>query len=523
MGKPVQSTAQARYTARMSIPRRAFLLSPSLLRASAPASAATPMAASLAGSNQASQTSRVLGVTVMPEYIQSEGVDGIIANLKRIGASAVATSPYVMEPADQKTGSREPPADAGAGNVRLLDRPLWGQLELFVRTAPSFEPDRRLYAGLRYQPPQTDGLTRAQGGIIHTFVKEAKAAGLKVYLQFQAAIPPGYRVQFGGATGDDIPRLPDGSIPPRRVDKNGSLASVEIRRYTNALIRDLLRVYPDVDGIRPDWPEYPPYLLDSAFLDFSPPTRNAALQMGYSWERMQSDAGQAYRNLLGSLTNADLEQCPGADGGRFALLTAMADRPGVAEWLGFKAQLVNQLLEEFRRTLTEAGGGAKELVPNAFPPPFTAVSGFHYARAAAHSASISVKLYTMHWPMMLRFYGDALLAANPGLSAELLGRTLAQMMDIDENPTRAVNDYTYPPPDVPHPVSEASLERKIQQARHAAGATPINALAHGYGPKEDFAKRLRVAWKASGGRVWVNRYAYLTDEKLDLIRELTKA
>jgi hypothetical protein len=496
----------------MSIPRRALLLSPGLLGAAFP----------VTGAMQAPASSQLLGLTVMPEYIQSEGVDGILANLKRIGANAVATSPYVMEPADEKTGSREPPADAGAGSVRLLDRPLWGKSELFVRTAPSFAPEPRLYTGLRYQPPPPDALTRTQGGIVGRFVKEAKAAGLKVYLQFQAAIPPGYRVQFGGATGDDVPRLPDGSIPPRRVDRNGSLASHEIRRYTNALIRDLLRVYPEIDGIRPDWPEYPPYLLDSAFLDFSPPARDAARQMGYSWDRMQRDAGAAYRALLGSLTNADLEQCLAGDGGRFALLAGVTERPGLAEWLRFKAQLVDQLLGEFRRTLTEAAGVDKELVPNAFPTPFTAVSGFHFASAAAHSASISVKLYTMHWPMMLRFYGDALLAANPGLSPELLGRTLARMMDIDENPNRSVTEYTYPPPDLPHPVSGASLERKIQQARRAVGPTPINALAHGYGPKEDFANRLRVAWKASGGRVWVNRYAYLTDEKLELIREVTR-
>src|SRR5512139_3648513 len=83
---------------------------------------------------------RSLGVTVMPEYIQSEGIGGVLKKLEVAGATAVCTSPYVMEPADEKTGSREPPDDAGAGGVRLLDRPLWGRRELFVRTAPSFAP-----------------------------------------------------------------------------------------------------------------------------------------------------------------------------------------------------------------------------------------------------------------------------------------------------------------------------------------------------------------------------------------------
>ena len=38
-------------------------------------------------------------------------------------------------------------------------------------------------------------------------------------------------------------------------------------------------------------------------------------------------------------------------------------------------------------------------------------------------------------------------------------------------------------------------------------------LAHGYGPIGDFRKRIEVAHKAAQHGLWVNRYAYLTDEK----------
>ena len=213
---------------------------------------------------------RFLGVTVLPEYIQSEGVDGVLDNLvMKVGANAVATSPYLMEEADQETGAREPPADAGAGAVRLLDRPLFGKREVWVRTAPSFVPDRDLYRGLRYQPAEPAALTHSQGEILHEFIRAAQSRHLRVYLQVQAAIPPGYRVQFGGPVDDDRARLPDGRIPPRRLAKNGSLASPHILEYEHALIRDLCQNYPDIDGIRVDWPEYPPYFLDSVFLDFS--------------------------------------------------------------------------------------------------------------------------------------------------------------------------------------------------------------------------------------------------------------
>ena len=88
---------------------------------------------------------RLVGITVLPEYLQSEGVDGVLDNLvTKAGANAITASPYVMQVTDDAMGSREPPDDAGAGAVRLLDRPLWGKRELFVRTAPSFVPDKEL-------------------------------------------------------------------------------------------------------------------------------------------------------------------------------------------------------------------------------------------------------------------------------------------------------------------------------------------------------------------------------------------
>jgi hypothetical protein len=126
----------------------------------------------------------------------------------------------------------------------------------------------------------------------------------------------------------------------------------------------------------------------------------------------------------------------------------------------------------------------------------------------------------MHWPMIVRFYAETLLGANPGLSERLLVGTLARLMDISDDPSDRLSDYRYPEPEEAHPAGAAAQTRKIRQARAAAGVAPVNALAHGYGPLEDFRERLRVAWQASGGRVWVNRYGYLSDAKLDVIRQV---
>ena len=467
----------------------------------------------------------VAGVTVMPEFFQVEGVEQVLDNLqRRARVTAIATSPYVMAPSIEGQGGREPPIDGGAGSVRLLDRPLWGKRELFVRTAPSFTPDASLYRGLRYQPSQADDLTAAQGGVIATTIKAAKARGLDVLLQVQAAIPPGYRVQFGGPLDEDRPRLPDGSTPAIRVDNNGSLASPHLHDYARAMLRDLLRAYPQIDGVRIDWPEYPPYSLDSAFFDFGPHAEAAAKRLGYDFHAMR-DAAQTLRTkLLGGLTPADLTLWTERDGGRFRLLQALIDRPDLRDWLAFKADLATGIVKTFRDALNEIAPG-KQLVAGAFPPPWTALSGFSFARAAPLCDAIMVKLFTMHWAMMLRGWGDTLVAANPGLRGHpALPRTLAALFDIsDDAGFDRLEDWRYPEPEEPHPVGGHAQTRKIRHAQAEAGTTPVWALAHGYGPVADFARRFKIAHDAAGGRVWVNRYGYLADAKLDAIGRVVGA
>jgi hypothetical protein len=51
---------------------------------------------------------------------------------------------------------------------------------------------------------------------------------------------------------------------------------------------------------------------------------------------------------------------------------------------------------------------------------------------------------------------------------------------------------------------------------------PVYAFAHGYGPPDDVAARTAVAWQASGRRMWVNRYGYLSDQKLDALSALPR-
>ena len=455
---------------------------------------------------------RFLGITVLSPYIQNEGVADLLQRvIERAGATAVACNTSVTEPSAEGVGSFQPPIDAGA-SVRVFDRPLWGKDALWLRSAPGHHANRDFFKNSPYQPRPGDDLTDREGAILGHFLSAAKAKGLQVYIQTGATQPPGMRAE-------DTPRLPDGRIPENRMANTGSVASPAVRAWNRAWTQDIFAQYPQLDGIRPDWPEYPCYKLDEAFQDFGEPVRLWAEEHGFDFTRIHREVAAFYRYLHGTLTNADLVDFASKDRGKFTIARLYNQFPGVAEWFRLKAALSTDLLGDWRRAITDFGGAEKELSANAFMPPFSYFTGLDFAGAAAYCASISPKLYTMHWSLIVKFWGDVLLAKNPGLDETLVVRALVNLLDLaeDEGGVR-IDDYGYPAPDEPHPIPNEPQLRKVEEAKVAvASKAKIYALVHGYGPLDDFRRRLQLAADSSADGIWINRYGYLSDEKLDAI------
>ncbi|MBW3540029.1 MAG: hypothetical protein KY476_07160 [Planctomycetes bacterium] len=494
-----------------------------------------------------SRTRRFLGVTVLGDFILSEGPRAVLENLRRIGATAVATNPTVTAPAEEGCGSFQPPDDAGT-SPRVFDRPLFGRRSLWVRSGPSYVPDVDLYRDSPYAPRQPNELTERHGTVIGEFIRAAADAGLKVYLQVGAVQPAGLR-------DEDRPRLPTGELPQGRMADTGCLASPAIRAYNRAYVRDLLQAYPQVNGFRPDWPEYPCYTLDEAFQGFGPHVaawcrQNDALG-GMSYEALCGCIARVRERLTGGLSAEDLADVAAPGRGLWSLLERIGDAAWepVRTWLRLKAQLSLAVLGDWRRAIDEVRTGV-ELSANAFMPPYSRVTGFDFHGAAGVCDSINPKLYTMHWALMVTFWGRALLEHNPGLDERLIVRSLVHLMDLADAeqresalpekgdtplsgqegdgplfrmPGETLADYRYPEPHEPHPIPDRPQRRKIDQVlRSVAGQAAVFPLVHGYGPVEDFTRRLRLVAESPADGVWINRYGYLSDEKLERIAEVWK-
>ncbi|MEO8484895.1 MAG: hypothetical protein ABI585_01015 [Betaproteobacteria bacterium] len=456
------------------------------------------------------------GVTVMPEWFQSEGVEAVLDRIAALGATAIATSPYVLEPAPDGEGGREPPPDGEAGRVRPLDRPLYGRTELWVRTAPAFEHDPRRYAALRYQPSRATPLTHENAGLLDRVIEAARARGIEVLLQVMAACPPGYRVQFSGVADDDRCLGPDGEPHDARVDRNGSLASPHVVAYAAALCAELAERYPDVAGFRLDWPEAPPYDFRSALFDFHPAMGALMRDAGHdprevaravlAWARdLRAAAARAATAgpvaVHGALLAADWHALIGDDGSYAPLRAA-------------KREAVLRLLRGVRRALDTVPGPRRRLEPQAFPPPFHRVSGFPLDALGGIADRVGIKLYTMHWPMLARYWARDLVGASAApREIDAVASAIAALFGLTDGLVADGALLRYPERDDPHPVGALAQRNKIASAIDAAGRVPVVAFAHAYGPIGDVVARVGLARDAAPA-AWINRYGYLSDAKL---------
>ena len=462
-----------------------------------------------------------VGITVLPEYLQSDGVDQVVSLVADVaGASSVTTSPYVVAQSDPLNGYREPPIDGGAGKGRLLDRPLWGKREVWMTTSPSFTPNAAIYEALVYKPPQADELTIRQGRIVGDFLTSAKLRGLETWMQIMAAIPPCHRVQFGGPLPADEALLPDGTNFNGRVDNNASLASEDLRAYVRAIISDLCKTYPQVDGFKFDWPEYPAYHFEALFFDFNPACARYAEKLGLNFEKLRKGV-LAFLRDLGE--PAIRHKSIALDSTASFMNSLLGAYPILADLIALKTTIVEDYAIFLRNTVSDASNGSKAVFLQCFPPPLNIVTGFDFARIGPHCDMIGVKYYTMHWPMIEKHFLEG-LRERTNFSPPRIARALSAILGLSGDVDRRVEDIRYPEPDDSHPATSAQLTQKMMRAKaEVPSTTRICGITHAYGPIDDVMRRFDAIAEGSEGLVHVNRCGYLSDAKLEAIGRRTKA
>ena len=471
------------------------------------------------------QNKKTLGVIAWPTHIQYEGAEAVLDNLMEAGVNTVSTAPMVVRPTDDPAeGRREPPDDGGEGMVREVDRPIWGKHSLQLKTSPSFVSNGSLYRGLKYAAPKADDLTADQGKVIGKFLKKAKSRGLETYLQVQICHIPSIDSENSDTPDetDDLPVLPNGEFPRKRMMHFSTIASDDIQDYFCAFAKDVLEAYPDADGLLLDRAEQSFYTVGDAFVDFGPGAKKKAGELGFDFEAMRGAADRLYRRLE-SISNDDLRRLQTPADLAYEMATLFRSEPALAEVLRFRTAVSDGYLRKIRAAVTTVSPD-KKLLPAVFPPPMSLITGVDFEKYADSVDAVLIKFFTMHWPLIVTNWSKELKGLNPDLDEGLLVRALSTIFGMEESGFGStIADYAYPAPDQPHRAGSEQIVRKIETAiADAKGKTPVIPSAHGYGPFDDAKRRLTRVWETSTSGMWINRYGYLSDEKLEMLKSLVK-
>ena len=468
-------------------------------------------------------TEKTLAVYCWPPHIQAEGVNAVLDNLQQAGVNTVSTAAYVAEPTDPANADRREPPDEGRTNkeaVRIIDRPLWGKREQYLRNSPSFAPNVELYRDMKFAPPEADELTASQGEVVGDFIDEAHRRGMKIYVQMGPSALPKLRADLDESElMDDMPRMPDGALPGERMVNFAAIASPDVQEFYAATVRDILTAYPRADGLLLDRMEQSFYSFPDAFIDFGPHAERAAAEAGFDFNAMRS-ATQSILDGISSLTNAHLAEFADGRDVPFAMASVFRDNSAIADVLAFRSTITESYLKRLRQAADSVRSGV-ELVPITFPPPMSLLTGVDFSKYSRHVDAVMIKFFTMHWPMIVTYWSQSIVAINPALDLGLGARAVSTLFDMEDEPSSDIDDYAYPDPDTPHRAGTQAQLRKVRQATLAADGMPILPSVHAYGPLDDVERRWRMGWEGGEHGMWVNRYGYLSQPKLDLLRKVT--
>ncbi len=460
---------------------------------------------------------RFLGIVVSPAAVQSEGLHEVMDKIAATGAQAISSMWALVAPTVSGQGNRQPPLDID-GYDRLLDRPLWGKRELWLRSYRSHPVPSDLFRGGRYRPVMPLAPEELDRDLPQKILAAAHERGMQAYVQCSPTVVPGLRPE-------DQPHYVDGSLPDigRRVARQGCLNNPDVRAYGLDLVRDTVRYFQEADGLFLDWAEYTVYALEDHFACFCDHCRSRAQAWGLNWERMQRDTLALWK-WLHRLSSISLERMMRIAERPSELLELLQSYPGWLDLLRFKARSVVAFYRDVRQAMDEEGASDMALGANGWCPPFNRSSGMDYRALAKVCDSLRPKLFTFHWSVIPRWYGQTLLKWNPRLSERFLLDMLVRCFELDDDiSNRSFAHYYIPSPDELHPARPELWRLKTDEVvDQVAGRTKVYAYAHSYRPLAQWKRMIEVLRDSRADGMWVQRYGYLSDAKLEALAVLWK-
>ena len=454
-----------------------------------------------------------LGIFVNPVDVQSEGLHRVFDNIQAAGATAIATTTVVGRPAAGAGGVRFPDLHVD-GFARVLDRPLWGHRELHLEVFPAHESDLSLYAASSYRPRAGPVPADVDRETPRSMIAEARRRGMQSHVQVHPFVPPTVQEE-------DRPVYIDGSRPQPPLVVDGVCPnSPAAQAYALALVEDTMQHYGDVDGLFLDWAEFGAYRLEDHFACFCPHCEQRARAQGVPWGLVRRDVTSLW-NWLHTLTPAVVDRSLRVLRNPLGLLGLLVHYPGWLHLLRFKAASIAGFYRKIRALLDTMGLRKVQISARGWPPPWNRSSGMDYRMLAEVCDAVTPKLFTFDYCALPRWYGQSLAAWNPGLPESAVLDALVEWMNLpDDLEERSFARYHIPAPDELHPARIGCYGARIDEVVDAVtGRAPCYPFGHAYLPESQWREMVALIAASRADGMWVQMYGYLSDRKLEILRE----
>lgn len=463
------------------------------------------------------------GITITPAELGSEGVDTVLDIIARTGANAITMSTGIQVEAAPGEGVREPSLDV-AGEVRVLDRPLWGRRVVHLRRYAAHPPDPALWRSLPWAPSEV-APPELRVDYVRQAIDRARDLGLRVHLQLAPYVIPSSQDASDAPSADLYrPQRFIGGSHPDAITFTGCLNHPVVRQLGRVRLTEIVRHYADVDGFVFDWVEYPTYFIDKMFTCFCDYCRDEATRLGYDWEQIRSSV----RHLWDSLHTITPEQVSALiESGDWGDLVAQPEdmQAGFDAWLDFKIDSVGNAIRDLRAVLDEHGASHVTVSTNEPALPWGRLSGAAFQVEGGPVDVQRIKLYSFHWLMMVRWWTETGLTWNRGSAirpGDLTRATMALFgLTLQDEPIEILpEDFGMPGPGKSHNLTPGSYTNRLEGALALrTDQAPLYPIVHAYRSVEDFASVLAAVRPFSRRGIWIQRYGYLSDEKLAVLRQ----
>ena len=433
---------------------------------------------------------------------QYNDIDSVLDAMKGIGIHRIAVSSQAFMETGNPADNRLPPLDLD-GEKRVLERPFPdGSHVKYGRRYLPFEPDLSLFKNTTYKPSSSmipSG--KIPCDVLENVFRKAKDKGISVTISIPSEKVSGHI--------DDYPIDPFGKEHIPQISGKGCINSGNVLNYYIAMSSEIVKRYHP-DRIMLDWVEYTNYFFSDNLICFCPDCEKKAIGHGFDFEKMRNSASKVFSSI------ASMDNVPDADGkGWMEIWESLS--PGISELFRFKTQSCMDFVSAIRASLDAIGAYDTGIQISCFAPPMNIGTGLDYAKLASISPTIEIqpKIYRFHWALMTKWYAEELAGINGKISPDRWLPFVKSMLGVTDS-SDSISHYNMPGPDEIGAIDYQSELEKISEIERL-GQTGVTYRIHGYGPEELFSRRISRANAGSISMCSVQRYGYLSDNKLAML------